>query len=131
VKAKKKRIQASGAANRKRRRERLAKMYDVNAKLIALPSEVIKMPWVGKLQTISDWHVQIAKIYRRMLSGQIPEHVGTKLVYVCTAGASLAKMLQELRELEGLRQQLEQLQAKGFISREAVEYLPANEGGRE
>ena len=124
----------SGYANRMARRKRLAKMYDVNAKLIALPSEVVKMPYVGKLKTVGDWHIQVARIYRRMLSGQIPEHVGTKLVYVCTAGAQLARMLQELRETEGLRQAFERAIEQGLLSRDALppsfgngEYLPKDE----
>jgi hypothetical protein len=124
----------SGYANRMARRKRLAKMYDVNAKLIALPTDVIKMPYIGRLQTIGDWHVQVARIYRRMVSGQIPEHVGTKLVYVCTAGAQLARMLQELRETEGLRQAFERAIEQGLLSRDALppafggEYIGKDDG---
>jgi hypothetical protein len=116
---KKKRIQPSGYANRMARRKRL----ESNKKIART---FIDMPYVGKLETVSDWHTQIAKIYRRTLTGSLPEYVATKLTYIATAGATLARMLQELRELETLRQQLEQLQAQGFINREAVEFLPAD-----
>ncbi len=91
-----------------------------------LAATFIDMPYVGKLETVNDWHTQIARIYRRTLTGALPDYLATKLTYIATAGASLARMLQELRELETLRQQLEQLQANGYINREAVEYLPAD-----
>lgn len=107
MKPKKKKVpekkKLSGSAFRKLRRKKLAQAKGVAATLI-------KMPYVGKLETVSDWHTQIAKIYRRTLSGEIPEFIATKLTYIATAGATLAKMLQELREIETLRQQLAALQ---------------------
>jgi hypothetical protein len=118
-KTKPKRIQNSGYANRMARRKKL----EENARI---GRTFIDMPHVQRLETVQDWHVQIARIYRRTLTGTIPEYLATKLTYICTAGANLARMLQEMRELETLRQQLEQLQQNGLITREAVEYLPAN-----
>jgi hypothetical protein len=107
----------SGSASRKLRRKKLVEAKGVAATLI-------KMPYVGKLETVNDWHTQIAKIYRRTLIGEIPEFIATKLTYIATAGATLAKMLQELREIESLRQQLAQLQNTGSLTH-GQEYLPA------
>jgi hypothetical protein len=92
----------SGYAGRMARRKRLAE----NKKIAV---QLIDMPYVGKLRTVGDWHTQIARIYRRTLTGSLPEYVATKLVYIATAGATLAKMLQELREIETLRQQLAEI----------------------
>jgi hypothetical protein len=107
----------SGSAFRKLRRKKLIEAKGVAATLI-------KMPYVGKLETVSDWHTQIAKIYRRTLTGEIPEFIATKLTYIATAGATLAKMLQELREIESLRAQLAQLQGSSLIPN-GQDYLPA------
>jgi hypothetical protein len=117
---------ASGYAGRVARRKRLAELTGVAVNLI-------KMPYVGRIATVSDWHVQVARIYRRMLTGEIPEYVGTKLVYVATAGASLAKIMAELRENENMRIAFERAVEAGLINRDTLpptfnggEYLPAN-----
>jgi hypothetical protein len=116
----------SGHAVRMARRAKLAAMNGGAATFI-------KMPYVGKLATVGDWHTQVARIYRRMLAGEIPEYVGTKLVYVCTSGAGLAKIMADLREQEGLRVAFERAIELGLINRDALPaayqtYLPASEG---
>jgi hypothetical protein len=122
---------ASGYAGRVARRKRLAESTGVAVNLI-------KMPYVGRIATVSDWHTQVARIYRRMLTGEIPEYVGTKLVYVATAGASLAKIMAELRENENMRIAFERAVEAGLIDRSVLppafgngEYLPANKDDDE
>ena len=123
---KNKKKKPSGAAFKKLRRKKLAQVKGVAATLT-------KMPYVGKIETVSDWHTQIARIYRRTLSGEIPEFIATKLTYIATAGATLAKMLQELREIESLREQLAALQNPNgtpLLTAEqynGVDYLPASD----
>jgi hypothetical protein len=115
----KRKAKLSGAASRKLRRQRLAKTQNT-------ASTLIKMPYVGKLATVSDWHTQVARIYRRMLIGEIPEYVGTKLVYVATAGASLAKIIADMRHEESMRIALERAVEAGLIDRNV---LPPAFGG--
>lgn len=112
----------SGSGFRKLRRQKLADAKGVAANLI-------KMPYVGRLETVSDWHTQIARLYRRTLSGEIPEYVATKLVYIATAGATIAKAMQEIKELELLRLQVEQTKTGQYIP--AQELLPASQEGDE
>jgi len=92
------------------------------------------LPYVGKLATVSDWHTQIARIFRRAASGELPEHLATKLTYCAVEGASLAKIMQELKELTQLREQLEAIRANGgnvlpFVNGGSQEYLPAETEG--
>jgi hypothetical protein len=95
----------SGSAFRKRRRERLT--------AAGVPAVLIRSMDVGRLRTLQDWRVQIARIYRRMARGELPEYLGTKLAYVANLGAILAKANDELRELTKLREQLAALQQGG------------------
>jgi hypothetical protein len=122
---------ASGAAGRKVRRERLAAMQ---AQGVA-PTNLIKMPYVGRLKTVNDWHVQVARVYRRMCTGEVPEYVGTKLIYAATAGASLAKIIADMRHEESMRIAFERAVEAGLISRDALppafangaDYLPKDD----
>lgn len=100
MKAKKKK-KLSGAAYRKQRRQRLAK---------TVTGQLIRMPEVGRLETLQDWRVQIARIYRRTATGELPEFIGTKLAFIANLGATLAKAADELKELQNLREQLARLQ---------------------
>jgi hypothetical protein len=54
--------------------------------------------------------VQIARIYRRAVSGELPEFLATKLTYIANCGATLAKEADTIKELQQLREQLAQLQ---------------------
>jgi hypothetical protein len=122
----------SGAAVRKQRRERLAAMQ---AQGVA-PTNLIKMPYVGRLKTVNDWHVQVARVYRRMCTGEVPEYVGTKLIYAATAGASLAKIIADMRHEESMRIAFERAVEAGLISRDLLpppafangaDYLPKDD----
>ena len=66
---------------------------------------------VGRLRTVYDWHRQVAKIYRAMRKGYLPKEDATKLTWVAKIGAELARYMQELKEIEDIRQQLKVLQA--------------------
>jgi hypothetical protein len=85
---------------------------------------------VGQLDTIDQWRVEISKVYREMRLGKIRSDEGTKLTYVANVGAQLAKIAQELKELEALRQQLAALQSAqpaGLIQHDGMDgdYIPA------
>jgi long-subunit acyl-CoA synthetase (AMP-forming) len=114
----------SGAEGRRRRR---AKMMNGNGGL----NTFIDLPEVRKIETLQDWHTQIARIYRRMVTGQIPDHIGTKLVYVITGGANIAKALDEQKAIEDLRKQLAQLQNGTHQQLGGQDYLPAIESQQE
>jgi hypothetical protein len=91
----------SGAQKRKLARARSAP---------ALEGSLLRRIRVGELETVDQWRREIGKIYREMRFQKIPTEQGTRLVYVAEIGARLAKMAQELKELESLRQQLAALQ---------------------
>jgi hypothetical protein len=122
----------SGSAFRKRRRERLT--------AAGVPTVLIRSMDVGRLRTLQDWRVQIARIYRRMARGELPEYLGTKLAYVANLGAILAKANDELNELTKLREQLAKLQGTqpaGLISRADLtgaingELIPASDSDED
>jgi len=107
----------SGFQRRKREREKvLAARHAVD------PANVIPSVRVGRLDTVDEWRKEIAKVYREMRFGKIRTDEGTRLTYVANVAAQLAKIAQELRELEVLRKQLEQLQSGTVLP--AQEYLP-------
>lgn len=111
----------SGAARRKIERQKLAKQQ------IPTPveGEMLKRIRVGELETVDQWRKEIGKVYREMRFQTIRTEVGTRLVYVAEIGARLAKMKEELNELEALRAQLAQLQNGGVQLTNGQEYLPA------
>jgi len=90
--------------------------------------EVLRRVRVGQLETLDQWRRQIGQIYREMRFHTIKTEIGTRLVYVAEIGARLAKMQEELKELESLRQQLEAIR-NGDIStlngNGGIDYLPA------
>ena len=86
---------------------------------------MLKRIRVGELETVDQWRKEIGKVYREMRFQTIRTEVGTRLVYVAEIGARLAKMKEELNELEALRAQLAQLQNGGVQLTNGQEYLPA------
>jgi hypothetical protein len=115
----------SGAQRRKIAKERASA-----ATPRPLDGEVQRRIRVGQLDTIDQWRVEIAKVYREMRLGKIRSDEGTRLTYVANVAAQLAKIAQELKELEALRQQLAALQSApppGLIQNDAMDggYIPA------
>jgi hypothetical protein len=111
----------SGAQRRKLQKEKtLAARHTVD------PSTVIPRVRVGRLDTVDEWRREISTVYREMRLGKIRSDEGTRLTYVANVGAQLAKIAQEIKELETLRQQLAQLQG-GPVTYpvNGAEYLPA------
>lgn len=95
-----------------------------------IEGEVLRRVRVGQLNTIDQWRVEIAKVYREMRLGKIRSDEGTKLTYVANVAAQLAKIAQELKELEALRQQLAALQRTqpaALIQHDGLDsdYIPA------
>jgi hypothetical protein len=121
----------SGAEGRKRRRERLSKGV-ANGTV-----NLIRMPYVGRLKTVQDWGIQAARIYRRMCTGEIPEYIGTKLIYAVTSGASIAKIIADMRHEERMRIAFERAVEAGLIDRNVLmpslggEYLPKDSDEEE
>ena len=111
----------SGAAYRKMRRAK-----DKDAGIV---KRLVNMPYVGKIRTLNDWHIQIARIYRRVLTGEIPDYVATKLVYIVTGGANIAKALDEQRDIKELREQLARVEARqnGIPLLNGQDFLPAGD----
>lgn len=93
---------------------------------------VQKGVYVGRLDTVNDWRRQIGKIFREMRSGTLPHEAGTRLTYVAQIGAQLAKVEQELRELETLRRQVERLDgSSGSPPLQSIELLPRIDNGSD
>lgn len=63
---------------------------------------------IGELETVEDFKREIADIYRRTRAGLIHNSDASRLTYICAEGAKLARIVDELREIAGLREQLEQ-----------------------
>jgi hypothetical protein len=89
---------------------------------------VVRLPYVGRLETVNDWRKQIAKIYREMRRGELPHEQGTRLTYVADIGARLAKVQEELKELQKLREQLARLEASTPGYQGVTALLPADRG---
>lgn len=85
---------------------------------------VVKPVYVGRLATVNDWTRQIGKIYREMRKGELAHEDGTRLTYVANIGAQLAKVAQELKELQQLREQLARIEAGAPAYRGMVDQLP-------
>jgi hypothetical protein len=86
--------------------------------------------------TVNQWRIELARVYRAMRLGHLRTDEGTKLTYVANVAAQLAKMAEELRELEALRQQLSRVQGTapvGLITSDADggELIPARRNGED
>jgi hypothetical protein len=66
---------------------------------------------IGRLETVAQWRRQIGKIFKAMGHGKCQKDEGTKLTYVANVGAQLAKVEQELAQVENLARQLEEVKA--------------------
>jgi hypothetical protein len=97
----------SGAQRRKLAKERAS----AAGPQPVIAGEVLRRIRVGQLDTIDQWRTEISKVYREMRLGKIRSDEGTRLTYVANIAAQLAKIAQELKELEALRQQLAALQS--------------------
>jgi len=73
------------------------------------PDDAMRLRRVGRLRTVADWHKQVAKVYRAMRRGYLPKEDATRLTYVANIGAQLAKHVQDTKEIERIREQLEAL----------------------
>lgn len=62
-----------------------------------------------ELDTLSGCQVEISDIYRQARKGKLPTHVATRLAFIASTAAKLARDLQELHEVESIRHQLEAL----------------------
>lgn len=105
--------QPSGAANRKRRREILAAR--AKAAGIALPTAGELIPQIGKLECATDWHNELADLYRRARCGVLDRSEATKLAWICSEAAKLSRGIEELRELASLREQLQKLNGGAMV----------------
>jgi hypothetical protein len=103
--AKKKRVRLSGWEYEKRRRERRAAAAEAAG--VSPVAELI--PSIGPLQSASDWLEQIGEIFRRARAGLIEKSDASKLAWIASEAAKLSRSIEELSELQQLRQQLAQL----------------------
>jgi hypothetical protein len=78
------------------------------------PSTVV-LPAIVNLSTVQHWHDQIADLFRRARIGDIEKADASRLCYLASEGAKLCGKLQELHELESLRQQLAAIQGGAAI----------------
>lgn len=114
----------SGAQRRKLAKERSS----IPTSPPVLAGEVLRRVRVGQLDTIDQWRTEISRVYREMRLGKLRTDEGTKLTYVANVAAQLAKIAQELKELEALRQQLAALQSTpshSLIQHDALDIPPA------
>jgi hypothetical protein len=72
--------------------------------------EVWRPPRIARnLNQAQGWLKELGNIYREMRRGQLASTCGTRLAYVASVGARLAKDLEDLKEAEAIRAQLERL----------------------
>lgn len=88
------------------------------------PVDFLPRVRVGRLLTVADWLREFGRVYRAVRRGQISTQDGSRLAYMATSGKEMAKAVQELRELEALRQQLQALRGE---SSHALPMLPSGE----
>lgn len=69
-------------------------------------------PKVGRLQTVADWHRQIGKIFRQVRKGRLPSQEGTRQTFIANVGAQVARYLEELRQNDELRAQVDAILAE-------------------
>lgn len=107
-----KREKLSGWQYTKRRREK--QRAAIAAAGIVPTAEVITR--IGRLETAADWHDQLADLYKRARCGDMEKTDASRLAWICSEGAKLSRSIAELRELETLREQLQQLNGGAPLS---------------
>jgi hypothetical protein len=78
--------------------------------------EVIKATYVGRINCLDDCFKEGVRLYRQVRKGEVPVNVGTRQAYILNIISQMSKTLEEIQELESLRQQLERLKASPLQS---------------
>jgi hypothetical protein len=86
--------------------------------------EIIREIRCGRLDSLDDWRKEISRLYRHMRLGKIPSQEGTRLAFVAKVAAQITHMLQELKELQSLRERLAQVQGTPLI--DSTEFSTSN-----
>ncbi len=73
-----------------------------------MPTAVL-LPVIGELNTVEHWHRELADIYRRARIGDMRHEDASRLAWIAKEAARIAGTVEELKELESLRHQLQQL----------------------
>jgi hypothetical protein len=91
---------------------------------VAVPGELIKSVYVGRLRDAADWARELSRLYRQMRKGEIPPDIATKMAYVGRVAAELSKVREEMEKIDALRAQLARIEAD---NRRALPYVPADD----
>src|SRR5579862_4704161 len=71
---------------------------------------LMKAPRISRdLGSAEGWLREMAGLYRQARRGQLSETSACRLAYLCSVAARLAKDVEELRQAEAIRAQLERL----------------------
>ena len=74
--------------------------------------EVWRAPRIARnLDQAQGWLRELANIYREMRRGQLASTCGTRLAYVASVGARLARDVEELKAVSAIQEQLTRLGA--------------------
>ena len=73
-------------------------------------ADVLPNIYIGKLDSVRDWQIELGRLYRQMRRGEVPTTYGTRCAFVGQIGAQLAKAREELAAIEALRTKLAELQ---------------------
>jgi hypothetical protein len=70
--------------------------------------EWLKAPRIARnLDQAEGWLKELGTLYREARRGVLPPAAATRLTYIASVGARMAKDVAELREVESIRKQLE------------------------
>ncbi len=80
------------------------------------------------LRTARDCLLELGRVYRDMRSGRVANENGSRLAYVLSRAAEVARQIEELEQLRGLRDQLHALQSQASNGAYSVLPPPAHNG---
>jgi hypothetical protein len=64
-----------------------------------------------RIDTLADCQIELSDIYRQARRGRLPSYVATRLAFIVSTAAKLARDLAEMKEVEAIRAQLERIGA--------------------
>jgi hypothetical protein len=74
--------------------------------------EFIRPPRIGPLDTTRNCLIEAGIVYRKMRRGEVPTHVGTRLIYALDVCARMARAVEEVEEIRQLKAKLDLIKAQ-------------------
>jgi len=75
------------------------------------PVDVIRPPYVGKLNCLTDLQKELGRLYRAARRGTLPSSEAARLTYILDAAVRVTRAVEEINEIRQLKLKLDAIQS--------------------